>query len=157
MVAVLALRLCPNTTAGLDALLAPQRVAQVRLLWSLTLTLALAAGCALVLALAQAVVAGAVDPASTPLAAARNAAAFFAVGLLTSVVLGGDLGWTTPVLLITALVFFGRDPDQVVRGWALLLRPVSDPVSLLAVVILVVIACMSYRQLDARGVPEPKV
>lgn len=156
VVAVLALRLCPNTTAGLEDVLAPRRAARVRLLWALALTVALAVVCAVVLVIAQAVLVGDADPASSPMSAARNAAAFFALGLLTSVLLGGDLGWTTPVLLVTALVFFGRTPDQVVRGWALLLRPAGDLLSLVLVIVLVALGCMAYRQHDARGVPDPK-
>jgi hypothetical protein len=156
VVAVLALRLCPSTTAGLEDVLAPRRAALLRLQWAVVLTVALAAGCAVMMWIAQAVLVGDADTASSPLAAARNTAAFFALGLLTSVVLGGDLGWTTPVLLVTALVFFGRTPDQVVRGWALLLRPAGDLVSLFVVVVLIALACVAYRQHDARGVPDPK-
>ncbi|WP_347352117.1 hypothetical protein [Intrasporangium sp.] len=152
VVAVLTVRCCDDPMAGLEEVLAPRRVTRVRLVWALLLTVGLAAAVAVVVLGSQVLLPGADDAGSSALSAARNAAAFFSLGLLTAVLLGGDLGWTVPVLLVTALLFFGRDPDQVVREWALLLRPGDDAAAGLIVVLLVVLSAAAYSRRDTIGV-----
>lgn len=85
--------------------------------------------------------------AGAALLGGRNAVTFWALGLVSGWLLGVDLSWLAPTLLVTALVFFGRDADRVPHGWAL---PLHDSASgaawSMAVVLTVVAGALGLRR-----------
>lgn len=97
----------------------PCRAALSRLWWCLTCVVAVGGSQSLIFLAADAV-GGA--PTSGMSVGIRNALGYWALGLISGWLLGVELCWVAPTLLVTSLVFFGRNADQLPRGWALLLR-----------------------------------
>lgn len=129
--AVVALRAVEPGFSPLEGLTGyPARLRLCRFLWLVAVAIALAATQA-------AVSVASPHPEDTyPISSAtevRNVVAFFAVGVVSAAVVGAELTWLAPLVLMTALMFFGRDRDQAVHSWALLLRQGGDAASWLAV------------------------
>lgn len=148
VVAVVALRACEPTLHDLEGVGPQGRVVTLRLAWAGALTAALVALSATTAVLGNALVA---EVAVRPVSLALSFVSFFAVGLLGSAVLGSDLGWVPPCLLAVALVFFGRDPDQVAHRWAWVLQPPTSTLAWSVPLALLVVAVTSYALVDTVG------
>lgn len=114
----------------------------------MTVLVVLAAACAGSAALADALPLGV---KTAPAVLALAFASFFASGLVGAVVFGSDLGWLLPCLLVTALVFFGRNSDQVAYPWAWLLQPTGSRSLWLVTGVLVLAALAGYGWSDTTG------
>ena len=147
--AVVALKACEPVLVSLEATIAPRRVARLRALWGALLTLGLS-----VVSMGVGFIANALSlETQVPLGTlAMSFASFFAVGLLGSLALGADLGWSWPCALVTGLVFFGRDPDQQPRAWAWILHQPSAVAAWAPTTLLVCLAICWYGCTDTVGV-----
>lgn len=122
VVAVVALRACEPVLHDLEVTAERRRTTVARLAWGFTLVTALAGLCAVSALVANDLPLGVDVP---PEILALSFVSFFSVGLLGAQLLGADLGWIGPCLLVVALVFFGRDADQQPRAWAWVLHDTS--------------------------------
>lgn len=148
LVAVVALKACEPTLVGLELAAPRARVARVRLGWATAVLVVLSVACGCSAAVANALALG-VRTAPSVLACAF--ASFFAAGLVGAVVFGADLGWLLPCLLVTALVFFGRNSDQVPFSWAWLLHAPGSVSLWLVTALLVLAALAGYCWSDTTG------
>lgn len=81
----------------------------------------------------------------------RSAVLFLALGLGGAVVLGADLGWILPAVLAVATIFWGKNADQEVRPWAIVLQ--HGPVAGASVLVLTMLlaAMVSFVLWDGTG------
>ena len=150
--AVVALRACEPRLYELEQTVGHRRVSAARFAWGTTLLLGLSLACVGSAAVANAAPLG-VD--ASPSSLGLSFASFFSLGLVGSLLLGYDLGWVPPCVLVTALVFFGRDQDQVPRAWAWVLHDASSPSPWLTTGALAVAALVYYWRSDTVGTLRP--
>lgn len=112
-----------------------RRLRRLRLFWSGGLV-----GAATLASWSVAEAAGVVDGA----VAARNAAAGAALALIAVVLLGSELAWLPPVVLIACFYFAGVDDTEQPRAWAIWMLPSADVPATVVTAALVVTGVTAY-------------
>ena len=150
LVVVVALQALSAPMAVLEATAVSPRLVRARLGYAVAVL-------CLCSAVAAASAAGADREGASPGMAVASTLTLLGVGLVGAVVLGADLGWLLPCVLALCTFFFGKDYDNQVRGWAWLLHPASDPLSLALSWSLAAAGVAAYAWCDTTGLVHRKV
>ena len=127
-------------------------VGQLRTAWACTWLAGVSLGWFLLVAIGRRYLSPSAEaPFFSAAAAGRNAMCFLAIALCSGVLLGADLGWVLPAVVVTVLVFFGRAPDQQPHHWAVLLHGSAHLGDWVMAIVLGGMAVAGYRYHDAVG------
>lgn len=131
--------LTTGTAPEVEAATLGRRLTTLRLIWSSGLLVVVTAASWLF-----AMLSGTVDGT----VAARNSAASAGLVLIAVSVLGSELAWVPPVVLVALLYFGGVDDFQQPRPWALWMHPASHPLAAVASAVLAVAGLVLYVKRD---------